>query len=109
MLAPASLALFAVIVLVVVVSSLGGGSSGSGDSKRSQARPAQGSRSSRLSQPAGASTGQTAGRRFYVVKAGDTLGTIAQRTGVTVEQLLSLNPSADPQGLVTGQRIKLRE
>jgi LysM repeat protein len=48
-------------------------------------------------------------RRNYTVKAGDTLGAIAEKTGVTVERLLVLNPQLDPQALVAGQRIKLRE
>jgi LysM repeat protein len=45
----------------------------------------------------------------YTVKTGDTLGSIAERTGVGVEQLLELNPDLDPQALVAGQKIKLRE
>ena len=45
----------------------------------------------------------------YTVKAGDTLGGIAETTGVAVEQLLALNPDLDPQALVAGQKIKLRE
>ena len=45
----------------------------------------------------------------YTVKTGDTLGGIAERTGVQVEQLLELNPDLDPQTLVAGQKIKLRE
>ena len=48
-------------------------------------------------------------RRIYTVKAGDTLGGIAEKTGVTVERLLVLNPQLDPQALVAGQRVKLRE
>jgi LysM repeat protein len=48
-------------------------------------------------------------RRNYTVKTGDTLGTIAEKTGVSVERLLVLNPELDPQALVAGQRIKLRE
>jgi len=48
-------------------------------------------------------------RASYTVKTGDTLGAIAERTGVTVERLLELNPELDPQALVSGQRIKLRE
>jgi Tfp pilus assembly protein FimV len=48
-------------------------------------------------------------RRNYTVKAGDTLGAIAEQTGVSVERLLVLNPELDPQALVAGQRIKLRE
>ena len=44
----------------------------------------------------------------YVVKTGDTLGSIAERTGVPVEKLQELNPTLDPQALVSGQRIKLK-
>jgi len=46
---------------------------------------------------------------FYVVKAGDTLAGIAQTTGVPVEMLQELNPNLDPQALVSGQRIRLKE
>jgi LysM repeat protein len=45
----------------------------------------------------------------YVVQTGDTLGAIAERTGVPVEKLQELNPELDPQALVSGQKIKLRE
>jgi LysM repeat protein len=45
----------------------------------------------------------------YVVKTGDTLEGIAQQVGLTVERLLELNPDLDPQALVSGQEIKLRE
>ena len=47
--------------------------------------------------------------KSYTVKTGDTLGSIAEKTGVGVEQLLELNPDLDPQALVAGQKIKLRE
>jgi hypothetical protein len=47
--------------------------------------------------------------RRYTVKAGDTLGAIAEQTGVSVERLQVLNPELDPQALVAGQKIKLRE
>ena len=45
----------------------------------------------------------------YVVKTGDTLGSIAETTGIPVEKLQELNPELDPQALVSGQKIKLRE
>jgi LysM repeat protein len=48
-------------------------------------------------------------RRTYVVRSGDTLGAIAIKTGVSVSSLEDLNPGLDPQGLVAGQRLKLRE
>jgi LysM repeat protein len=45
----------------------------------------------------------------YTIKANDTLSGIAEQHGTTVEHLLELNPELDPQGLVAGQKIKLRE
>jgi LysM repeat protein len=42
------------------------------------------------------------------VRAGDNLALIAERTGISLEELRALNPTLDPQGLVTGQRIRLR-
>jgi LysM repeat protein len=49
------------------------------------------------------------GRATYTIKANDTLSGIADRHGTTVERLQELNPELDPQGLVAGQKIKLRE
>ena len=48
-------------------------------------------------------------RRRYTVKLNDSLGSIAEKTGVPVERLEELNPELDPQALVVGQKIKLRE
>ena len=44
----------------------------------------------------------------YVVKRGDVLSEISERTGVTMERLQNLNHDLDPLDLVPGQRIKLR-
>jgi LysM repeat protein len=104
MLAPASLVLFAVVLLIVIVASLGGGDSGSGGTSTSSSRSGQ-TRSERTQ----SDSARFAGRHFYVVRSGDTLAQIAERTGIPVDRLISLNPSVDPQGLVSGQRIKLRE
>jgi LysM repeat protein len=49
------------------------------------------------------------GPATYTIKADDTLSAIAVKTGTTVERLQELNPELDPQGLVAGQKIKLRE
>ena len=48
-------------------------------------------------------------RKTYVVRSGDTLGAIAVRVDVPVDQLLKLNPDVDPQSLRAGQRLRLRE
>ena len=55
-------------------------------------------------------SGRPARRRAnYTIRANDTLSGIADRHGTTVERLQELNPELDPQGLVAGQKIKLRE
>lgn len=46
-------------------------------------------------------------RRVYVIKAGDNLTVIAEKTGVSIETLEELNPDVDPHALQAGQRIKL--
>src|ERR1700742_4921119 len=47
--------------------------------------------------------------RFYVVKRGDTLSSISQKTGVAIQTLQSLNHSLiDPNSLHIAQRLRLR-
>jgi Tfp pilus assembly protein FimV len=53
-------------------------------------------------------TGPQAQRRFYVIRSGDTLETIAARFQTTVEDLVELNPNIDPNALQPGQRIRIR-
>lgn len=45
---------------------------------------------------------------YYVVRRGDTLSEIAERTGVAREQLEQLNPVLDPLALSPGERLRLR-
>jgi len=47
-------------------------------------------------------------KSVYVVQPGDLLTTIAESTGVSVDELLELNPDVDPQSLVAGQKLKLK-
>ena len=46
--------------------------------------------------------------RTYTVQVGDTLGGIASKTGVPLDQIQTLNPNVDPHAMVTGQKIRLR-
>jgi Tfp pilus assembly protein FimV len=43
----------------------------------------------------------------YSVRSGDTLGTIAERFGTTVDELLVLNPGVDPHALRVGQTLRV--
>ena len=107
LLAPIALVVF-LIAMVVVLSTAGGDDKSSdraGPTKEEQRdlrlkHSRDRAASKRKSTPTNA--------RVYVVKTGDTLGGIAEKTGVSVEKLQELNPSLDPQALVSGQRIKLR-
>jgi LysM repeat protein len=82
-----------VVVIVAVSGSLDDSdspkNSGNGDSQQTQKRPK--------------TTAET-----YVVKSGDTLVSIAHRTGIPVAHILALNPEVDPQILIAGQTLKLR-
>jgi Tfp pilus assembly protein FimV len=47
-------------------------------------------------------------RRFYVIREGDTFGTVADRFDTTVEALQALNPGLSSNSLTIGQRIRVR-
>lgn len=104
-LAPLALIAFAV-ALFVVIGGLGLGGGG-GDEGGGAAPPAATTR------PQQRTTTQRAELRrepaTYTVEVGDTLGAIAEETGVAVERIEELNPELDPQALVAGQEIQLRE
>jgi LysM repeat protein len=84
-------------VIVVIAASLdsGGGDKGSGGSSTPAGRSKQ----------AGAPTHTP---KSYVVENGDTLTSIAHKTGVPVATILKLNPGVDPQILISGEELKLR-
>jgi LysM repeat protein len=95
-LAPLALVAFAV-ALLMIVSSGGGGSGGE--------EPAGNSTPAATAKPSGKKAKRR--RKVYVVKPGDTPSGIAEKTGVSLEQLEKANPDLDPQLLAPGQRIKL--
>ncbi|HKN95101.1 MAG TPA: LysM domain-containing protein [Thermoleophilaceae bacterium] len=101
--APLAIVAF-VIAFIIVLSSSGGGSSSSGGTSTTNRT----STSSSTTAGGKRSGSKLAHRRTYTVRAGDTLGAIAIKTGVSVTTLEDLNPGLDPQGLVAGQRLKLR-
>jgi LysM repeat protein len=46
--------------------------------------------------------------RTYIVVSGDTLASIAAKTGTTVDTLKKLNPGIDPTTLQVGQKIRVQ-
>jgi LysM repeat protein len=101
LLAPLGLALFALALAIVIFTSNPSDDDGGG-------RGAAGERTS-VRKPTTTGPERRLRRATYTVKIGDTLGAIAETTGVSVERLQELNPELDPQALVSGQKIKLRE
>ena len=47
-------------------------------------------------------------RRFYRLRAGETLSDVAIKFDTTVEQLLALNPGIEPTNLTVGQRVRVK-
>ena len=99
MLAPLALVICAIAFFYVVFTS-GSGDEGAGGNASQRTTTAQRSERGGTRQPR---------RGTYTVKTGDTLAGIAAKTGVSVDRLQELNPELDPQALVSGQKIKLRE
>jgi LysM repeat protein len=96
-----ALAAVAIAVLLIVSAS----DSGDKGNRRQPAQQQQGQGKKNRGDNDG--RGQQA-RKFYIVQSGDTLSSIAEETGTTVDELQELNPDIDPQILVSGQKLKLR-
>jgi LysM repeat protein len=109
----APLALIAVLVtFFAILSESGGGGSSSSSNQGSQTTGST-SGSKTASGKTGSSSSTTTARakkkrRNYIVKVNDTFGTIAGKTGVSVETLQTLNPAVDPHSMTVGQQIRLR-
>ncbi|MEA2469874.1 MAG: hypothetical protein QOE38_873 [Thermoleophilaceae bacterium] len=106
-LAPVALIAFGVALALVISSankagSGGGTSAGKAEKARDLGTSTTSSRTRKHS-----SRGKLP-KRIYIVQDGDTLGSIAAKTGVPVARLQELNPNLDQFSLQTGQRIKIR-
>ena len=105
LLAPIALVAFVFALFAVIVGSDApddsGGSNGSDESSQQT--------DTRTGTETTADDGTRPSATFYTVKTGDTLAGIADSVGVSVDDLLELNPALDPQTLVSGQKIRLRE
>lgn len=97
-LAPLALVAFCIALFMVVQSSQTSTDAGSGTPNRTTG-----------AEPTATATPERRGRRRYTVKQGDTPSSIAEETGVPLEDILELNPDLDPQTLRPGQRIRLRQ
>jgi LysM repeat protein len=85
----------AAVVVIVTIGSAVGGDSGSGKHRHS----GKTSHHARKGQHVPAS---------YEIQSGDTLVSIAHKTGVPVREIEALNPEVDPQILIAGETLQLR-
>jgi LysM repeat protein len=99
LLAPLALLLAVVAVLLVVQAT-----TKSDDSKDDTAKTTETDQGTSPTTPA-----KPRVRPTYTVKLNDNLTRISEKTGVSVERIQTLNPDLDPQNLIVGQKIKLRE
>jgi LysM repeat protein len=105
-LAPAALIVFGVALAMVISSA--NSSNDSGGTSSSAAEKQRDLGSSKTTKERTHTTRDKLPQRVYVVKSGDTLGSISEKVGVSVEKLQELNPNLDQFSLVAGQKIKIR-
>jgi LysM repeat protein len=110
--APAAFLLAATVAVLLVRSALESdddpastttGTPTAAEARRQQPAPAPASTVSVTTAP----PATAAEPEFYVIEAGDTLESVADQYGTTVEELLVLNPDVDPVSLTIGQRIRV--
>jgi LysM repeat protein len=102
-LAPLALVAFCIALLMIVTSN---------SNDRESTPPNRATEASPEATQGGSDDGQRRKRREprrYTVQPGDTPSSIAEETGVPLDDILRLNPDLDPQTLSPGQRIKIRE
>lgn len=111
MLAPIAIAAFALAVVVVIATADTGGNGTNTDARQAEERDlgGEGEEQGTTEQASREQEEERLPDDVYVVKEGDTLGAISEQVGISVERLQQLNPDLDPQALVSGQQITLRE
>lgn len=100
MLAPLALVVFGFLFLLVLFDSSAEDDEGSSGASADQQLEKDGG---------GSADSQASTKKRYKVESGDTLQSVADKTGVDVAEIERLNPDVDPQALGAGQKIKLRE
>lgn len=105
-LAPAALIVFGIALALIVTSADKPSDSGGTSSNAAEKARDLGSSTSKTQKTH--TTRDKLPDRIYVVKSGDTLGSISEKVGVSVERLQELNPNLDQFSLVAGQKIKIR-
>jgi LysM repeat protein len=107
----APLALIAVVVAFLAILSGSGGNGGSSTSDSSTTPAAKTATTKKKAAPTKAkkkSATSDTSSKTYTVQVGDTLGGIADKTGVPLDRIEELNPNVDPHTMNAGQQIRLK-
>ncbi len=105
--APGAFLLAATIAIVLIHSGLEAGGKDSRGSITVQVATSPGHSSTTVARTV-TTKKAAAGRRFWIVRAGDTFGVISTKAGVPVATLEQLNPKVHSTSLFIGERIRLR-
>ena len=96
LLAPAAFLAAVTVAVLLVRTSVHDAGAGAEPARTVERAPADRSKPARPAAP-----------RFYTVRSGDTLGSIARRYDTTVRRLLALNPGVEPTALSIGQKLRV--
>ena len=96
-LAPTALAITAVAAIAIAIGSLGGDSGSDGGATTTQAESGECNPKADAALENG----------FYVIKPGESLTTVAERTCMDSDEIETLNPNLDPQALPVGACVNL--
>ncbi|MGZ4290476.1 MAG: LysM peptidoglycan-binding domain-containing protein [Gaiellaceae bacterium] len=103
--APAAFLLAVTVAVVLVRSGLEHGGRATGGSTPTVTSP---HKTVETSSTRGHTTTTAGGKRYWIVRAGDTFGVISSKTGVPVATIARLNPKASSTSLYIGERIRYR-
>ena len=107
MLAPLAFFVAATVLILLIQNALNAEGAGAPETRAAATNATTEAANSEDIEPTTSETQPARKRRFYRVRAGDTLESIAERHNTTVEELLELNPQIDPLALTVGQRLRI--
>jgi LysM repeat protein len=107
-LAPVALIAFAVALAMIISSANKSGGGGGTSSSAAQKARDLGTGAKKPTKRRRSSSRGRLPKSIYIVKDGDTLGSISQKVGVPVTRLQELNPNLDQFSLAPGQKLKIR-